>query len=732
MALYEINADANRGSGLFFKGKAGEAVVRGNLIYKGADGQWFLADADAVASMLAIGMALDVASVAGQIIRILTPGGFMGRVDWTWTTGGTLYASTVAGELTQVIPAGPGDVVQVVGMATKTTQIQFNPQGGGAGASTASNVLEGSTAFVGTDATKAGFVNYFVIDGVADNVQIDAAINYVDGLGGGSVELERGDYTIAATVTMDENDIVLKGQGWDTHIIGALVATAITVSGDRCMILDLQCSTTAGGTNVFDAISITGDNCVVERVWVPESDRHGILANGPFAKIQHNFIETVDDNFVSIGALGDGSIVSNNDMDTSGADGVLIDVAGLGCHVSDNRIVSWTGEPVDDNSVNSSTVENNWAGGTVLTSKGCSMATIALALTYVGANGWVEVPGGTWTENVTIAAADVILRGQGWDSIIDGTTSSAVLISGARCSLRDIQVTTNQVGNVAFGVNVGGGGTFARIIGVFVNGCDSSGIAISEADCLVDGCYVFDPDEDGILANAARARMVGNIISTAGASGVSVTATGDDSVIDGNIIDITGADGIVIAADGENVVVKGNRIMNFTGEALDDDSETAIIPKASFQFTEAVNGAIVTTSPTGVDVDANTEAALAWGQIPQEAQGVTRIRIWGVATDAPINAGGQMHLEVTFNAGASNAAYNTAAKSWSLTDYDSEEADYVANDVVHWNIDNADVGGELANLAPGDSFEIFAIHEAGADPDGATDCLFRVVEIEYV
>lgn len=31
-----------------------------------------------------------------------------------------------------------------------------------------------------------------------------------------------------------------------------------------------------------------------------------------------------------------------------------------------------------------------------------------------------------------------------------------------------------------------------------------------------------------------------------------------------------------------------------------------------------------------------------------------------------------------------------------------------------------------------DSFELFAIHEAAADPDGATDAIFRVVEVEYV
>ena len=91
-----------------------------------------------------------------------------------------------------------------------------------------------------------------------------------------------------------------------------------------------------------------------------------------------------------------------------------------------------------------------------------------------------------------------------------------------------------------------------------------------------------------------------------------------------------------------------------------------------------------------------------------------------------------MHLEITFNAGSPNAAYNTAVKSWALTDWDSEEADYIANDVVTWVIENADVGNELDDLVAGDKFELIITHEAGADPDGETDAVFGSLEVEYV
>jgi len=109
-----------------------------------------------------------------------------------------------------------------------------------------------------------------------------------------------------------------------------------------------------------------------------------------------------------------------------------------------------------------------------------------------------------------------------------------------------------------------------------------------------------------------------------------------------------------------------------------------------------------------------------------------RLKIWAVAKDAPVNVGGQMHCEFTFNAGASNAAYNEAAKSWNVINKDSVEADYVADDVIHWLLTDTDTGdSEISALVAGDSFEILAIYESAADPDGDTDAKFRVVEVEY-
>ena len=170
-----------------------------------------------------------------------------------------------------------------------------------------------------------------------------------------------------------------------------------------------------------------------------------------------------------------------------------------------------------------------------------------------------------------------------------------------------------------------------------------------------------------------------------------------------------------------------NTVSNFA-----DSGTGTILESIPFQFMKELNGDYLTTAPTGIEIDANTEGAILQGHIPVGVHQVVRLRIFGVALAAPLNAGGQMHLEITFNAGAGNASYITAATSWTLANHDSEEADYVNGDVVTWVIEDADVGTELANLVANDRFEMIITHEASADPDGETDAVFGSLSIEYV
>ena len=116
-------------------------------------------------------------------------------------------------------------------------------------------------------------------------------------------------------------------------------------------------------------------------------------------------------------------------------------------------------------------------------------------------------------------------------------------------------------------------------------------------------------------------------------------------------------------------------------------------------------------------------------QLPTNLSEIVRFKIWGVALGAPINAGGQMHLTINVNAGASNLAYITEPVV--LADFDGNEADYVDTDVVSWSIDSGD-DADIGSMVGGMSVELEAVYNAGADPDGATNVVLRNVEVEYV
>jgi len=349
-----------KGSGLVAEHIQGGATVAAySVVYINATGRWVTADADALATMPVVGLATEPLRV-GQRGRVLVQG-FASSNTWTWTPGALLYASTVAGGLTETEPVGVGDVVQEIGIAFSATEIYFNGAGLGSSASGGGTVLAGATAYVGSEPTLAGYANYFYTgDYGTHTLLFAAAVDYVGVLGGGSISVEAMTYT--GILVVDEDEVEVYGQGWDTYISGAAAGHAIAVSGARCIITDLRVSTTGGATNNFDGVNVTGSDCTVDRIWVSDSDRHGVFVNGAGGKIQHNLIESVDDNGVSIGATGDSTIVSNNEIDTTGADGILVDADGENCVVNGNKITAWTGEAIDDNSLTSSVGNDNWAG----------------------------------------------------------------------------------------------------------------------------------------------------------------------------------------------------------------------------------------------------------------------------------------------------------------------------------------------------------------------------------
>ncbi len=118
----------HKSSGITATMTAGVTCAVGDLLYQNADGELYFVDADAAATMPGIFLAIS-AGTNGNPVTVLCLG--YARDDtWTWTVGGLIYASTTGtttNTLTQTAPAGDGDQVQVVGVATHADRMYFKP-----------------------------------------------------------------------------------------------------------------------------------------------------------------------------------------------------------------------------------------------------------------------------------------------------------------------------------------------------------------------------------------------------------------------------------------------------------------------------------------------------------------------------------------------------------------------------------------------------------------------------
>lgn len=121
-------ADHNA-SGITISLTAHANVAFGDVCYINADGEAQLIDANAIASMSAIVMA--VATISANNAGLFLLQGIATDETWNWTVGGMIYGTvtgTSGNTLSQIAPTATDDVVQIMGVATHADRMFFNPQ----------------------------------------------------------------------------------------------------------------------------------------------------------------------------------------------------------------------------------------------------------------------------------------------------------------------------------------------------------------------------------------------------------------------------------------------------------------------------------------------------------------------------------------------------------------------------------------------------------------------------
>ena len=120
-------------------------------------------------------------------------------------------------------------------------------------------------------------------------------------------------------------------------------------------------------------------------------------------------------------------------------------------------------------------------------------------------------------------------------------------------------------------------GRNVQVIDADHNGID---VGANASDCLVEGCYVLDCGNVGVVVRTPRARIVGNHILSAGSHGINGQGGGDDSIFTGNIVQDQGNTSLILDANCDNCVVVANRLDgamtdNSTDSTVASNNETA-------------------------------------------------------------------------------------------------------------------------------------------------------------
>lgn len=125
--LLDVTAEnENPWSGITQNMVAGESLVFGDVVYFKSDEKMWKADADAESTAPGAAMALGTIAADGTGLFLLL--GTVENASWSFTVGGKVYLSTTGGGVTQTAPSGADDVVQLIGIATDTDKLFFNPQ----------------------------------------------------------------------------------------------------------------------------------------------------------------------------------------------------------------------------------------------------------------------------------------------------------------------------------------------------------------------------------------------------------------------------------------------------------------------------------------------------------------------------------------------------------------------------------------------------------------------------
>ena len=253
-----------RGATLF-KGQAGEALTKGEVVYiSGISGNTTVvskADADDSAKMPAFGIVAADASI-NTSVSIYTFGRLGGLDTSSFSEGDELYVSTTAGALTSTAPTGESAAIQKIAKVTRSDNAAGSIFIMGAGRSNAVPNLDDGDIFIGNASNQASTaaLNTSIVPESGNlyftTARVDSHLS-----GGTGVTYSTGTISIGqdvgTTADVQFNDVQVDG----TLTSDDITSTNISVAGNATITGNL---TVQGTTTSIDSNTVNiGDNIIV-------------------------------------------------------------------------------------------------------------------------------------------------------------------------------------------------------------------------------------------------------------------------------------------------------------------------------------------------------------------------------------------------------------------------------------------------------------------------------------
>lgn len=488
---------------------------------------------------------------------------------------------------------------------------------GGAGGGVAGADIRAATFVVAASDSEHNTAADYVCDGVADEVQINAALDALPANGGRVVLLD-GTFVLADSIVIPDDSITLEGQGDSTYINGNALtgnAHAIIVNGHEYVtVKDFSIRTNAGGGNGTHCVCISNgsNDARIIDVHILDSDVNGIQIEG--SSMSNVWIERVDIEGADVYGIN----VGLNDLDVMFrlhiSDCEIASVGNYGiavtsCHSIENSIIT-------DNFIHSAgehgigivnglhvqiqgnVCESNGQSGIDISA--CDYCDVNDNVCYFNVRSGIELTNCQYCQvHDNICSTN--------DAEDSGNYDGISLFDCNDCSMQDNTCYANDRDGIYLDNS-----PHARVEGnyCYYNGGD--GIDISSYEANIVGNYCFDngqngnnhgitiasqtgamlvssnqcgnPDqggaqEDGIHCTDHNNKMliVGNYCHNGRGSGIYLGGYCDDCTIEANCLWLNDDYGVEILDDTcDRTIIKDNQFLsNATGELSDSGTDTA-------------------------------------------------------------------------------------------------------------------------------------------------------------